>query len=350
MSHITGCTLGVVETYHDPNEGRAIINRNFECLDEIIHFSITGSTTGNTIVAAGNNILVSGGTGIPPTYTITLDDDIVLNSISATTISASTYFIGSSPLSAITSGLTYTNTTPTTATVGGIEAGSTFNDNTMSEMWDMLLYPYQDPTFSAFAINGQSTVIEVGDAVPSGSTLFTWTSTNSSNVSANTISIFDITNAVTLGSGLADDSSESLSLPNDVIKTSATSNQWRISAWNTEASTFTRNFNVNWRWRVHYGTDPSTTLTAAGVTGLTNSFLSSGFAGTWSFVAGDYKYFAYPAVLGTATTFKDSSTNLDVAMEALYTVSITNPYGVSTTYNVHRTTNILGSSINIIIS
>lgn len=67
-------------------------------------------------------------------------------------------------------------------------------------------------------------------------------------------------------------------------------------------------------------------------------------------MAGDYKYFCYPTTLGTATTFKDSSTNLDVAMESPYLISVTNTYGTTLSYRVHRTTNILGSSINIIIS
>jgi hypothetical protein len=352
MTTFTGCTLELVLPKHNPNEGRDIINENFECIQNTIQFAITGATTGNTIVQAGDNIVMTGpGIGsTPPVYIVNLDDDIVLDSISASTISASTYYVGSIPLSDITSGLTYTNATATPTTIGGIAAGTTFSNKTMTEMWDSLLYPYQTPTFSAFAINGQSTSIEVGDSVPSGPTLFTWNTTNSSNVSPNTLTITDVTNFLTLGSTLADDSSESLVLPSNVTKTTATSNQWRITANNTEAGSFLINFNVNWRWRIHYGTDAATSLTAAGVTGLTSSSLSSSFAGTWSFGVGDYKYFSYPSLMGTATTFKDSSTNLDVAMEALYTVSITNAYGVSTTYNVHRTTNVLGSTINIIIS
>ena len=352
MATFTGCTLELVLPKHNPNEGRDIINENFECIQNSIQFSITGSTTGHTKVQAGTNIVLTGpgAGGIPPTYIVNLDDDIVLGSISASTISASTYYVGSVPLSAITSGLTYTNAAATPTTIGGIAAGTTFSNQTMTEMWDALLYPYQTPTFSAFAINGQSVTLEVGDVVPSGSTLFTWTTTNPSNVSANTLTITDVTNFITLGTGLANDSSESLVLPSDVVKTTATANQWRITAQDTNNNSFLRNYNINWRWRVHYGTDASTSLTASGVTGLTSSSLSSGFAGTWSFGAGDYKYFAYPAVMGTATTFKDDSTNLDVAMEALYTVSITNSYGISTTYNVHRTTNVLGSTIDIIIS
>ena len=352
MAIFTGCTLETIYPYHNPNEGRNIINKNFECLEESIQFSITGSTTANTIVQAGTNIVLSGpGAGsVPPLYIVNLDDDISLNSISATTISASTYYVGDVPLSAITSGNTYTNSTPTTATVGGISAGSTFSGATMSEMWDLLLYPYQSPSFNSFAIDGQSGTLEVGDTITSGSKLFTWSTSNSSNVASNSISIEDVTDAVTLGTGLANDGSESLSIPSSITKTTATSHQWRIKGTNTQASSFLRNYNVNWRWRIYYGTDSDASLNAVGVAALANNPLSSGFAGTYSFAAGDYKYFSYPASMGTATTFKDSLTNIDVAMEPLYTVSITNTHGVTTTYNVHRSTNILGSTIDIIIS
>lgn len=349
---LTGCTLLPVLPEHSPNEGRVIINNNFECIANDFSYTLTAATSAHTIVEAGTNIVVNSAITIDlrSSYTVNLDNNITLNSISATTISADTYYIGSTPFTAITSGLTYTNTTPTTAAVGGISSGSTFSGVTMQFLWDSLLYPFQVPTFSAFAINGQSTTIEVGNSVPSGSTLFTWTTTNSSNVSANTISIEDVTNVVTLGTGLANDSSESLSLPSNVTKSTATSNVWRINGVDTQTTSFNRTFTVNWRWRVYYGTSSSTTLTASGITGLTSSSLSSGFAGTWSFGAGDYKYFTYPSLMGTATTFKDSSTNLDVPMEAVYTVSVTNTYGITTNYNVHRTTNVLGSSINIIIS
>jgi len=349
---LTGCTLLPVLPEHNPNEGRVIINNNFECIANDFSYTLTAATSAHTIVDAGTNILVNSAITVDlrTSYTVNLDDDIVLGSISSSTISADTYFIGSTPFTAITSGLTYTNAVPTTATVGGIDAGTTFSSVTMQYLWDTLLYPFQVPTFSAFAINGQSTTLEVGNVVPSGSTLFTWTTTNPSNVSANTLSIEDVTNVVTLGTGLADDSSESLSLPSNVTKSTATSNVWRINGVDSEATSFNKTFTVNWRWRVHYGTDASTTLTASGITGLTSSSLSSGFAGTWSFGAGDYKYFTYPSLMGTATTFKDSTTNLDVPMEAVYTVSVTNAYGITTNYNVHRTTNILGSTINIIIS
>ena len=43
---------------------------------------------------------------------------------------------------------TYTNPLATPVTVGGIDAGSTFNNATMTEMWDDLLYPELNPSLT----------------------------------------------------------------------------------------------------------------------------------------------------------------------------------------------------------
>ena len=79
---------------------------------------------------------------------------------------------------------TYTNLTPTAVSIGGIPAGSTFDNMTMQEMWDALLYPYQTPIFSSFT-SSMSTPIEVGSTIPAGSVTFLWNTTNSSNIAAN---------------------------------------------------------------------------------------------------------------------------------------------------------------------
>jgi hypothetical protein len=44
--------------------------------------------------------------------------------------------------------VTYTNANPTPLTIGGIPAGSTFSNKTMTEMWNALLYPYIQPSAS----------------------------------------------------------------------------------------------------------------------------------------------------------------------------------------------------------
>lgn len=242
---------------------------------------------------------------------------------------------------------TYTNTTPVPTTIGGISSGSTFDSKTMTEMWTSLLYPYQSPTFSSFSF-GQSSPIEVGLAL-TGNKTFTWATTNSSNISSNSISILDVTGSTTLASGLANDGSEVLNI-GTVQKTTATSHTWRISAVNTNSVTFTRDVSIAWQWRRFYGESTTTPLIESEIEALRVSGLATGFSGTYSFIGGGYKYLCYPTSFGTATTFKDQSTNLDVPFEAPYTVNITNVNGIATDYRVHRSTNILGAAINIVVS
>ncbi len=252
-------------------------------------------------------------------------------------------------------GDTYTNSTPVPVTLGGISASSTFVSVPLTEMFDRLLYPYQVPTFSAFSITGQSTTLEVGDQITSGSKTFTWTTTNSTNVSGSTLRILDFTNNTTLASGLANDGTEEISI-SAVSKSSATSHVYRISGSNTQGAGFSRDFTVNWRWRMYYGTSSLTSLTENQIEALTSSSLVTNSTGTFNFGAGGYKYIAYPTVFGLKTSFKDPSTGFDVDMQSAVTTAVTNSFyhpnsgSTATNYYVHRSTNTLGGSISITVS
>jgi hypothetical protein len=218
------------------------------------------------------------------------------------------------------SGDTYTNSTPTEVTLGGIPAGSTFSSQTMTQMWDALLYPYQVPAFSAFAISGQSTSLEVGTSITGGSRTFTWTTTHSSNVNSNSIVIRDVTGNPTpntdLATGLADDSTESVNIGSTITNSSPGSHVWQARGVDSHSTTFTRNFTVTWLWRLYYGTSASAgPLAESDIEGLTSNALASSFATTYSFGTGGYKYLCYPSSFGTASTFTDTSTNLSVPFE-----------------------------------
>lgn len=63
-------------------------------------------------------------------------------------------------------GGTYTNLTPTISTVGGISSGSTFSSQTMTEMFDRLLYPYLAPAISLSVVPATG-VREFGNTVAS---------------------------------------------------------------------------------------------------------------------------------------------------------------------------------------
>lgn len=249
-------------------------------------------------------------------------------------------------------GDTYTNTTPMPTAVGGWPAGSTFDAATMSAMFDGLLYPYQYPAFTAFSISGQATLLEVGDAISTSRT-FVWTTSNSANVAVNSIDLLDVTGGgVTIISGTANDGVQATSYPAaPIVKTSATTHVFRINGVNTNSEVFTNTFTVTWQWKKFYGESVSAgPLIEENIETLRVGGLSNAFAGTYAFSAGGYKYLSYPASFGTASTFKDASTNLDVPFETSYTVNVTNGFSQTTSYRVHRSTNIIGSAINIVVS
>jgi hypothetical protein len=220
-------------------------------------------------------------------------------------------------------------------------AGKTFEEVLNDVAQDFLA-----PAFTSFSIS-QPSPIEVGATI-SGLKTFTWATSESANVEPDTISIED---SVVLGSGLSNDGTEDLTITTQTL-TSAGSQTFIIRGEDTQGGNFSRNTSVVWQWRRYYGKDASTgPLNETQIEALPNTGLASGFSGNYSFPAGaGYAYFAFPMAWGTATTFKDTSTNLDVAMEPLYTVSVTNAEGISHTYNVHRSTNLLNGAITIGVS
>jgi len=243
----------------------------------------------------------------------------------------------------------YTNINPTTLAVGGITVGSYFSNQTMGEMWDSLLYANQYPIFLTFDNNEIDAMYEVGYTIPIGSKTFTWTSINPLLITPNSIEISGP--GFTTVTGLADDSSESVNFTSTIQHIIPGSSMWTIQGENLNTlATFNRTKITSWRWRAFWGISENTSLIEAEIEALHSNQLRSDFVDTFSFNATGYKYFCYPVSFGVATQFTDVLTSLNVAMNPYNIVSITNPYGQTINYNVHRTTNKLGSAIDIIVS
>lgn len=241
---------------------------------------------------------------------------------------------------------TYTNTTPVPTTIGGVPSGATFASKTMKDMWDMLLYPYQTPTFSAFG-SSMPTTLEIGDSIAAGAKSFSWSTTNSANLTANSIIIKQ--GGTAIGSALANDGSENLSV------TAITSNTianftFSIEATNTKNATLSRTLTVSFKAPVWYGESALATLTGTDVVALRAKNLATSPNGNYAMQEGGYKWICYPKSLGLKNNFKDVATNFDVAMNPVETVSVTNSFGVTQDYYCHRTYNVLGSGINIGVS
>lgn len=273
---------------------------------------------------------------------------------------------------------TYTNLSPTTTTVGGVVAGTTFSGATWQQVFNTMFYPTLIPNFTSFVMRSntstaatQSTTLEVGNSVCGGTRVFTWATSNSSFVSPNTIKIYNVTggNVIisTPTSGIANDGNEVIGGLANVKKTTPTTHTWRIYGTRTNTSTFNLSFTVNWYWKKFYGVSSATTITTSeGVNTFSGSgALASSITGNYSFTGPGYKYIFVPTSFASPSLFKDLSTNLTVAMadvtdDPFYsgvsgsyyygTTSVTNAFGIAQNYRVYRTRNYLNGNITITVS
>ena len=199
---------------------------------------------------------------------------------------------------------TYTNLTPMPEKFGGYPIGTTFDNVSISDVLDGLLYPYQVPTFGNFSISGQTTILECGVAVSGSSRSFVWGTTNPSNIKPNSIEIKDITNSVVLESGLANTGSKEVSFSNITKTTTSTTHQWRIIAQNTQDTYFQRSFYVTWYDPFYYGSGAKG-LTVGQIQQLTKHIVNRSDK-TWNFnPSSQVYYFAYPKSYGLLSSILD---------------------------------------------
>lgn len=263
----TGRTTGVIATLDDIFDNAEILSGGSGIIKNGLQIDLGGSLSGNTILDGGsvhsfeiNNLQAfriefeSGSTitdnsvdGHGLVYGGDYSDNFIDNSL------ISKLYVDNKVSSGTTASTVYNLSSPSTVTVGGLNAGSTLVGKTSNEILEEILVPYLEPTFSSFSIQGQSTLIEANSSV-SGSKTFTWNATQDSNVATNSIGILDFTDSNLLASGLANDDIESGINVGTVTLTGEQSNTWRISGESTQNDTFTRDFTVQSRYPYFYGT------------------------------------------------------------------------------------------------
>jgi hypothetical protein len=268
--------------------------------------------------------------------------------------------IGVTPItySSITpGGSTYTNLNPTPISIGGITSGSTFNNKTFKEMFDALLYPYQNPAFTSFS-SSLFTTYEVGQSLPSGISTINYSISHPTNflpVQPNGNQSTNIPGAsfvIPNPISLAASGSFQINIPVNSNLTSPGTRTISLSGTNTNSNIFSTSGTMTWRYRIFYGNSSNTSLVEADILSLSNSLLASSAAGTYSYSAGPgtYKWICYPQSMPLLNTFIDTLTNFNVPFEPPIIVSVTNAYSVTTNYRCHRSTNPIGGAINIAMS
>jgi hypothetical protein len=255
-------------------------------------------------------------------------------------------------------GGTYTNADPVPVQLGGINAGDTFNEVSMQQMWTSLLYPYLTPAFAIFTVSG-GTPLEVGADLPATLT-FTWDSSQDPNVVPNSITITDTTG--TILSGQPADGSNTYTYAVPVGRTTVGAYDWTIRGLNTSGGSYIANTYKYWYWKIYWGASASTASpTESFVKGLSNELLSGSRVGTYSFAANNYKYLAIPVAYGVPTSINYNGLPFALADSAngytlgsgniTYTsVSITNDNGQTETYNVFRSKNPLVGLVSMLVS
>lgn len=239
----------------------------------------------------------------------------------------------------------------TTITVGGITAGTTLTSDPVLDVLDKMLRPYINPAFTSFALTGITTV-EVGTKI-TGNQTFTWAISTVGNVNANSINIFDITNALTLVSSHSVTSPAVYDFNNysggGLEYGIAASNVWQIQGTNTQSVQFTRNLTVAWDWKWYAGSNANLTLTNAQVLAL-SSALAIAFPSQASASAGQYFHLLIPTTWVQPTIFKNHATGFAVAMNSPVLQSVTNSLGIAQNYYDYCSTNVLINAITIDIS
>lgn len=209
----------------------------------------------------------------------------------------------------------YDLSSPTTTTVGDLVAGTDISGLTWQEIIEAMVYSYQVPFFNTFSISGQASDIEVGDDL-SGFKSFIWTTTNTGNIQEPG-TIEDVTNAGVLATNVTV-SGGSASLDIGVLDTSSEREQrWRISAQDTEATPFSRDYAIDIIYPYFYGTvqdsnAPGTNRPTANQTLIDGGTKvvedSSGNLNiSWNSNADDYVWFAVPSTVADKTAWVDLS-------------------------------------------
>ena len=197
----------------------------------------------------------------------------------------------------------------TTVAFGSIPAGTNIQSRSFNSILIDAMIVYQNPSFTFFSLN-QSQLIEVGVAL-SGSRNFTWSTSNNGNVQTNSVLIRDVTANTILGSGLANDGAETLSI-GTIANTIPITQNWRVEAINTNAVGFASgNYTVNSIYPYFFGKTSSVptvnqALIDSGtkVVALSNGNITVNFNAT-----SEYLWFAIPETSASKTAWYVSALN-----------------------------------------
>lgn len=232
----------------------------------------------------------------------------------------------------------YTNSNPTTMTVGGIPAGTTFDNESLSNIIESLLYPYVAFNFSSFTTTAASGTFEYGTAksITAVKPTYTKGSKDLTNMKVGTTSGgSNLYNGTVPNSGVSATLTTSLSLTgesNQTIYTTITDG----TTTTTKSVTFT--FNKYYYWAITNSTVAPTSLSSSNIISGSNHKGSDADGDISSINTEDGSYFFI--LSPTAKTQIQQYANglwMNVGTISAGTVSFTTSTNKTVTYYAYRT-------------
>lgn len=225
----------------------------------------------------------------------------------------------------------YSNTLPTPISIGGIPAGTTFSNKTMTEMWNALLYPYIAPSASL----GGGDTREFGS---SNTVSLSWSAARGSELI--TTIIVDGTPIVVTGNNQSGTKSTTAT---QNVNTSFT---MTVSDIPNGDSTVSSSTSVSWSSAIYWGRTTTFTLPSMVISGSkpawadgasvgSGKILSGTKAGSYNGIngAGQYLVFAWPTAYG-APTFTINGLPNTAFTKIGTAVSHTNMFSYTINYDV----------------
>lgn len=251
----------------------------------------------------------------------------------------------------IMTNVSYTNDTPMISSLGGLAAGTTFDDMTIQEIFDKLFYPYTKPTISLkIGINDGSSstsigIREIGN--PITKVKYDATVTKKSE-DLSKLEYYSAGNVVSTNSSLNGTNTYSYTYTPTTPINSTTSFKARITDTSngyTDSSTITANFVRPMYIGYVPGTVTADTLTASDVTGSTMTKLietKGNKTKALTFNSGRYM-FAYPASYNDLKQILDPNKFDNIGSFTKKTLNITCLDDTDVSYKVYIFNNIVDS-------
>ena len=258
------------------------------------------------------------------------------------------------------SGTTYTNSNPTTVSVGGIAIGSSFSATySVQQMFDMLLYPYSRPTLS---LSTSNTIRQFGSST---AVTLTWSVVKTKE----SITGITVDNASVVANGGNQNGTKATTATHSLTPLIQQVQTYSMSVVDASLNTTTKTATVTWQHKIYWGTvdlstsatggalnNPNLSLTpssavavslyigasASLLINLTGAGISPGsalattYARTYTGMIGGNKYliFGHPTVFGASVRFFNGTQEINAFTKVCSSIAFVNESGFTTNYDI----------------